>query len=643
MKLRKLILLSTILTLLSSCGGNSSSNTPISSNDIPTSIVSGETNRVSDKKGNVVEIRQDVIETDASVTFDDLFDLSNKVEVSIEASHEELTKLNDDYSDFLKSDIYRHAEKVTLSITKGTKKYTNIYYDVGLRQKGNMSREFVFNENGEFNNSHYKLSFDETFDDEKMYGDATYVYTGNESYYTLRKDRNFLGLSGLDFKWNRNEDASYVKEIYASHLYHKNGVLAQHIGLSTFKLKDTDTNKELNLGTCLLYEQTKKDLIKHSLKEYSYLNMGTWKEEKEGTYGVPDKNYGDLYKVSYGHGEGAYGRGGDLSVESGERKRIGIKNISGSYIPVYDRKTNKDVEYNDGQLKYLLISVNRSYESIEKVVDLEYFALTEAVSYIIGNPDDMRNNTNNYMIYFRRTDGKAIFIPIDYDRCFGITKSYNPDGNGLMYAGPFDTINANGRDVINLYRYSIFLDNSQAKKDYIKYLKQVRDSISLDEYNSLYEKAKATYSGEDKIIKFGLTDENISFSNYLKEKTNTLNEVLSNYDDNPNKGYIGECYLNGSFASWNAGKNYPFTYSGYGTYTITVTINKDQLDENGHIQCKIYDGVDYSSIDFTLTDYNTKLLYGKGQPSFDIDMGKKTRVLTIEFNTLRSTACIGIQ
>lgn len=37
----------------------------------------------------------------------------------------------------------------------------------------------------------------------------------------------------------------------------------------------------------------------------------------------------------------------------------------------------------------------------------------------MGNFDDQRNNYNNYFIYFRPTDAKAVYIPYDWDWAFG--------------------------------------------------------------------------------------------------------------------------------------------------------------------------------------------------------------------------------
>ena len=315
------------------------------------------------------------------------------------------------------------------------------------------------------------MSFDETFDDHDLYGDEAKVWA-DATAKKEREDREFLGLSGLDLKWNKSQDRTYIKEIYASRVYKAAGIISQHVGLSTFSINETNgTNNQM--GLYILYESDSKSLIKRSLQNGSFVNMTNWKKEKKGIYGVEGENYGDLYDCSYGVGEGSYSNGADLSLDSISNKRIGVENNSGSYIPVYKLKTNKTKNTDHTRLKDLIQTINSAeLNDIENKVDLEYFAITEACNYIIGNPDNLRNNNNNYMIYIRRTDGKAIIIPIDNDRCFGITKDYNPDGNAMMNRDIFTTKAANGKTSNLLYTKTILASTpNKYKAIYLNYIK----------------------------------------------------------------------------------------------------------------------------------------------------------------------------
>ena len=49
------------------------------------------------------------------------------------------------------------------------------------------------------------------------------------------------------------------------------------------------------------------------------------------------------------------------------------------------------------------------------------------------------NDYNNYYIYFQESSGKAIFIPYDVDRVFGLTKDWNPLGDAMTGHSPFST------------------------------------------------------------------------------------------------------------------------------------------------------------------------------------------------------------
>lgn len=636
-KKQALILLSTLL--LTSCSFFGSTTSYSGTNNNHTLSINGGTLR---KEG-----LNDVDEINRSLTFSDIFDLENKVEISLDIDRDNLEKLNNDYLTGFKSEIYHHAKSVEIKITKDNKTYRSVFHDVGIRQKGNTSRNEIYDENGNLNYNHYKISFNELFDDVKMYGSEAYDYSNDATYFDYIDNRELLGMSGIDIKWNKNYDATHIKEIQASKIYEDNGILAQHIGLTTFKISNITNNVSLDMGVCSLFEQGNKSLIKRSLKsDKSYLNFASWKEESAGMYGVPGVKYGDLYKVSYGVGEGSYGNGGDLSYSSGDGARIGCGNISGSYIPVYERKTNTDASYNDSLLRDLLKA--NGIDDYASKMDLDYFSLVEACNYFIGNPDDLRNNNNNYMIYFRRTDGKAVIIPIDNDRCFGITKDYNPDGHGMMEMGPLSQRRANGGEVNKLFK--TFLNSNEYKAKYLENLEKISKSeiIKNESFEALYNKAKTTYSdnssydGNSKIQYFFSLDRiqgNYTYSEYMNAKLNLLNNELKGMEEIKNGNY-GDVYLNGSFSDWKGGKNYKFTYKGEGNYELTFTPNKV---ENNQIKCKLYDGEDYSRIDWVIVDGTTLNFDGKNSSSFVISSVSTSSSITIKVNTISKVCSIEIK
>ena len=238
--------------------------------------------------------------------------------------------------------------------------------------------------------------------------------------------------------------------------------------------------------------------------------MGNWKNESVGKYGVQGAKYGDLYKASYGVGSGCSYSGADMTLDSISNEKVGIGNLSGSYIPAYERKTNKEASYDDSLLKSTFKAFNNS-SNFSQYVDLKYLAMEEAVSYFVGNPDSLRNNYNNYMLYFRRTDGKMVIIPIDNDRSWGITKDWGPR-DGYKNVEIFDQYDVNyNENRNNLLKKTILSKSTETSKLYVEYLKLLLDSDWLKEetFNQYFDIAKKSYSKYN----FSLTqdDNNILF------------------------------------------------------------------------------------------------------------------------------------
>lgn len=421
---KKLLALCSIPFLLAGCGisdVNPSSQSDNSSSSSEVEPDTGDKWAIKNPDTTSCPIRSNKEE----VTYTDLFNLHNRVRISINMSNTELSKLEDDRNHGGKSEIYRLALSVTIYLTNGNQTFDWTFENVGVRQKGGVySRDQVVNGYNVNTHNHYKISFDETFTDKSMYDQDFINAYGNKA----NKDREFLGLSGLDIKWDRNNDLTHVKEIYASNMYLANGLIYQHIGLTELEIYNSHGN--FNFGLCYLFEPASKSYVKNALSSGdSFMNMPTWKEENAGTYGVEGAKYGDLYKATYG-AQTSYSGGPDLTSSSinddSHQPTIGIKDDNyGVRYPIYERKTNKKDAYNDDLLRNMINVCNsQSYDEIDKVVDLEYFAKEEAVAFYVGNADSFRYNYNNYQMYFRRTDGKMALLPIDNDRAFGIGETW---------------------------------------------------------------------------------------------------------------------------------------------------------------------------------------------------------------------------
>ena len=574
------------------------------------------------------------------VTMDDFFNLGNRIDVKIKVSKEELDKLQADYETGLKSDIYRLASHVEIKLTNYDQTFTWEFENVGIRQKGNTSRRSIYGDNGDLNLNHYKLSFDETFDDPERYSASFINKFGNTTY----KDREFLGMSGLDFKWDKNDDKTHIREIYSSYMYRASGILTPHIGLSTLSLIQTDRdNRETSMGLCTVFEPTSKSFIKRSLKsDVSYINMADWNTEKLGEFGLEAKSYGDLYKCKYG---------ADLTNNSVYNGSIGVGNIDGSYAPLYDRKTHKDDQYDDKVLKDAINAISSGdYSRISKYVDLEYLAICEAVGFVVGNPDSMRYNDNNFMVYMRRTDGKMVFIPIDNDRCFGITKDWNPkDAN--MHLSMLDRGASNSDRTISLLLNTVLSRTSNPTQElYLEFCNKLKESAwtDINTFNTYYNKAKDSY----KEYHFSLTSgSNVTFETYMKNKLNCIS--LNNNDNNDNNnndnitGY-NDVYFVSSINNWgnyssNDLSKYKLQLINDDTYQISLKVTS-VLNDNGreYIKFKFNNGYqDYSKIDWTLTEDLKTLVTSKGSSAkcYGVKVGD-TITVTINIKTKEASVVI---
>lgn len=590
----------------------------VSSENSSSSISSSSSSSSGDNKENLktfsepnYEVRR--LSNISEVTIDDLFNLGNKVSIAIDISNEELNKLQSDFLRGGKCDIYRLADQVTISLTNYDQTFDWTFKNVGIRQKGNTSRNDIIYGDDINTQNHFKLSFDETFDNPQAYDQDFISQTKSKMNGEDYSIREFLGLSGLDFKWNKNFDSTHIKEVYSSYIYQAGGIISQHIGLSEIKMTKTGSDRQYSFGLCTIYEPAKKSLIKRSLQsEIDYVNMGSWNEEKVGVFGIANEKYGDLYKCSYGIGEGGLSNGADMSESSISGNKVGVGNLSGSYVPAYERKTTKKLNYNDDQLRNFISVINsKSYSEIEKVVDIEYLAKEEAITYFLGNPDALRYNYNNYMLYFRRTDGKAIIIPIDNDRCFGITKDLNFK-DGLTQSGMLskDTIQGEQR---NSLLNKTFLSNTDndCKTLYIDICKSLADSpwTKSETFYRYYDIAKNTYSGQN----FEKSNENMSFEQYMNAKLKTINDIGGGEDIIlPDTNVYDNLYIVGNFNSWGNYSSqdlekYHFAYLGNYTYQINITI-ENSLDNN-QLALKINNGFgNYNEIDWSFSDDLTKLI-----------------------------------
>lgn len=354
---------------------------------------------------------------------------TTKISVKIDIEPKELVKINEGYNDAVKAEIYR---KCNLTITVNGKDY--VFDEVGIRMHGNTSRRDFCNGEGKiYAFVHFRFNLTETFDGEG-YGEGEWgndiAKTWTEEARLQRKNRSFATLEKFYFKWNKNYDNSYVREVYANKMFQAYGVLAPHITLAQMSLKQQGTFE--NLGVGMLYETVDKHFIKRNFSSA---------EAK-----------GDLYKCGYQTAPANLTTADGRGVEApGQKFNYALKTNTDRTSPEY------------GHHKHLMalidiLKTSKTAEDfrskLESVVDMGYFTNFEAVNYLLGNPDCIRNNSNNYYLYFL-PNGKMFFIPYDYDRCLGINVDWNPSGNGMTTITPYSVNGAAGKTSNPLYTKTI--------------------------------------------------------------------------------------------------------------------------------------------------------------------------------------------
>ena len=427
--------------------------------------------------------------------YNEIFNVNNKVTVNISIDKSEIDKLQADYKKYTardentKSDVYRMA---TVTFKVGSKTYT--LDEVGIRLKGNHSLEPFYSENGKPNICSFKLSFDETFDDKDDYGNSAKKWTDDKAKQA-RKKRKFATLNEMDIKWNITYDNSNIREVYATKLFEAADVLVQKINLSQMTLNGN------NYGLVKIYEPVDKAFLEKRLPEAA---VG-----------------GDLYKCMWSDCDNTgkhtgWWKGANYNTNNS----YGIQNNPTGRKFNFNLKTNKKTSKHES-LKNFLNVINKSNltkDELEKVLDVDYYAAFMAAEYFAGDPDDIRNNYNNHYIYFRKDNGKAIFIVYDNDRTMGITYGLNKN---CAVRNPYSNYAATQGEQENPLIKKTISHQPLASLTYIrdkyadnlKKLSQTSLLTSDAEFNKMYNTAKNNY---ESIItpytRFGNQEENFKFS-----------------------------------------------------------------------------------------------------------------------------------
>jgi spore coat protein CotH len=319
---------------------------------------------------------------------------------------------------------------ITLEVT--FQETTQTIENVGIRQKGNIfSRGPFLNDQGQLIYPfHFRLSFDQTFD-EPFYDELGIrkTWVNGETDYEAQQSRRFLGMKSLEFKWNRSADPSLINQPFASMLFASNDVIAPRSTLSPVTIDLAQSSYAL--GMYIINEAIDGIFIQRH-------------------FPGPHAN-GDLYKALYPNTL-LLDEMATFDNQKGEYVfkswMVGVENTEEGYHPVYDLKTNQKSSSHASLMNlvttlksFRLYSEQERYDRLSAVVDIPSFIRYVSMSYLVGNPDDMRNNQNNTYLYFDGVTQQATLIPYDNDWSLGIT--WDPSLTAWTATkSPFETMNS---------------------------------------------------------------------------------------------------------------------------------------------------------------------------------------------------------
>lgn len=347
-----------------------------------------------------------------------IFGTDSVAQITLTISREQWDELCTNYDKNPKNEDCVHAD---FEMKKGNNTWQ--ISDIGMRLRGNTSRRR--SQVGEqYYQAHFKLDFEEWLDD-----------SGEE--------RKLAGcMKGLNLK-RFKEDPTYVREVFGYNYFRKNGIwTAPRAGYAHLfiNIKEKDgTTKSLNYGVYAMIEEINKQFLKErseSLQTTGTLGGGNFSDNK-----------GDLWKCCWQSSNGP-----SMATDYDVYRSFGVEEIfldeSRSLRYDYDLKTNKD-ELSDARNNFIdFIEELNSLDSEDEIkkfyesrMDVDLFIKTYACNVLLGMDDDYWRNKNNYYFYFDK-NGKAYFIPYDYDNilgtnCFSDTATKNPlDWGEGVYAAP---------------------------------------------------------------------------------------------------------------------------------------------------------------------------------------------------------------
>ena len=450
---------------------------------------------------------------------------STDLSISIEMSQEAAEFIDRYQSDHNNSTYFDYYVPCNVTIEMNNQEY--IFEEVGIRQKGNMSRTSMLYEDNfsMYRLAHYKLSFKETFDDEEYTNISqlnAFAKTWEDSAARkARKNRTLFDMEKIDIKWNRNDDLSKSKQSFALKQFRNHGVLAGNDTLAQTTIGIT--GKTPIYTTYEVLECIDSVFIKRHFNE--------------------DLADGDLYKCCYTDRGPA-----TMSSNATIGDKIGVENNVTGFHPTYDLKTNKKKNTTHTNLFNFFSVVNdrttpaAQYRAkLEAVLDVKSFLMYESIAFLLGNFDDMRNNANNYYMYFTSGENPIAFvIPYDFDRCLGAgcegrqeyMTNFSAESTKMQCNGSWQALNIYWRTICTSTDNNSQHKNVERVEAYrALYQKNIEDLLnngdfSNSSFTSYVNSFPLAYRGQAD----GSGTDNVSFNEYLTRKISKIKECNPSYD-----------------------------------------------------------------------------------------------------------------
>lgn len=339
---------------------------------------------------------------------------------------------------------------------------------IGVRLRGNTSRRRPEGNFGELHNA--------------TTPDWHHCHFGLD-FKKFREKQRFSDLEKLNLKWFK-DDANYAREIYCYDLFKRYGVwTAPKASYCKVTIQVEGDAKPAYYGVYAMIESIDEDYIANRSMQWGSTIGFLWKGGWSGTYNA------DFVQTA------------SIGVED-----VKLDHSKSKYY-AYDLKT-RDTELvtAKAELTQFISDLNNKQGAdfkswIASKMDVPLFLKTYAVNVMVGMWDDYWVNGNNFYFYFAG-NGKAYFIPYDYDNTLGTSGIITNSGtqNPLKWGG------ANARPLITK-----ILEIPEYQSLYKSYLKELinptldlfdasKSKKRISIWNSLIKAHISNDTGEDMFI-----------------------------------------------------------------------------------------------------------------------------------------------